>query len=238
MLSETTALILCGGLGTRLRPVLADRPKALAPVCGRPFLSIILDKFSSEGVTRAVLCTGHLGEQIEEVFGPCYKQLKLSYCREQEPLGTAGALRLAASDLESEWLLAANGDSYVDADLRRFAAWHFERGFDASLVLVWAASPDRYGTVEVDDDGRVVAFREKIAGSPGAWINAGVYLFPRRLLLNLPAGRPLSLEKDVLPEWVADGIGGYRDEAAFIDIGTPEAFAEAEKFFAGLEGRR
>jgi len=237
--ARVPAVILCGGLGTRLRTVVADRPKVLAPVCGRPFLSFILDQLESEGAQKAVLCTGYLGEQIEETFNSAYRGLKLEYSREDSPLSTGGAVRLALSRLPEELLLVLNGDSYVDADLGEFVAWHLERALDASVLLTRVGNAARYGVVDVDPAGRIRAFREKTCGASSGWINAGIYLMPRRLVEELPAGTNVSLEREVFPLWATmKELGGYRTESQFIDIGTPESLARAQTFFGSMRDSR
>ncbi len=231
---DIPALILVGGLGTRLRSVLSDRPKALAPVGGRPFLAFLFDQLQTAGVRRAVLCTGYRAHQVEETFGPRYGDLALAYSREETPLGTGGALRLALPLLEGETALVLNGDSYVDCPLGEFHAWHRDHGFPGSLLLTWVEDAARFGTVEADGAGRIQAFREKQGLHQPGWINAGVYLLARRLLEALPADRPVSLEREGFPAWLAGGLGGYARRAAFLDVGTPESLARAEAFLAGV----
>src|ERR671910_3457055 len=122
--SDLSVAVLAGGLGTRLRPVVSDRPKALAEIHGRPFLAYLLDQLSTAGCSRVVLCTGHLGEQIERAFDKRYRNLQISYSRETRPLGTGGALRLALPDLLSDPVLVMNGDSFCATDLTSVRDWH------------------------------------------------------------------------------------------------------------------
>ncbi len=234
---DIPALILVGGLGTRLRPVLCDRPKALAPVAGRPFLGFLLDQLQAGGIRRAVLCTGYRAHQVEATFGRRYGDLALTYSREETPLGTGGALRLALSQVDADLTLVLNGDSYVDCPLAEFHDWHHDRGFAGSLLLTWVEDAARFGTVETDESGRITAFREKQGLARPGWINAGVYLLARRLLEEVPEGRPVSLEREMFPAWLAGGLGGYARRAAFLDVGTPESLAQAESFLAGVRRR-
>lgn len=227
-----TAVILAGGLGTRLRSQVADRPKALAPIAGRPFLAYLLDRLARAGLRQAVICTGHLGEQIERAFGSAYESLALVYSREPEPLGTGGALRLALPHLAGEACLVLNGDSYLAADLPAFIRWYAARPWEGALLLNWVEDTARFGTVAVDADDRVRSFQEKTGQAVPGWINAGIYLLAQRRVAALPAGRALSLEREVFPGWIAPGLGGCRVRADFIDIGTPDAFATAQAFFA------
>jgi NDP-sugar pyrophosphorylase family protein len=234
-----TAVILAGGLGTRLRPAVADRPKALAPVAGRPFITYLLDQLEATSVRRVVLLTGYRGDQVRRELGERYGRLTLAYSPEPSPLGTGGALRAAVPMIDSPTVLALNGDSYCGVDMAAFAAAHHRRGGGASLALTRVGDAGRYGRVKTDRGGRVTAFAEKQAGGGPGWVNAGVYLFERRLLEAAPAGRPASLEREWLPAWVAGGaVFGFRSAAPFLDIGTPESYAAAAAFFLGFSAVR
>jgi D-glycero-alpha-D-manno-heptose 1-phosphate guanylyltransferase len=231
-----TAAILCGGLGTRLRPAVADRPKALAPVRGRPFLTFLLDRLAAASVGEVVLLTGYRADQVYDALGHTYAGMGLLYSEEPAPLGTAGAVRHALPCLSGRTVLLLNGDSYCDVDLGAFAAFHRRHAADASLVLAPARDASRFGRVRTGPAGRVTHFEEK-GSAPGAgWVNAGVYLFDRRLIEDLPPGRPASLERDVFSGWAGGGrLHGFRCRGRFLDIGTPESYAEAERFFAPAE---
>jgi len=227
-------MILAGGLGTRLRGVLVDKPKVMAPVLGRPFLTYLFDQLIYAGIKRIILCTGYKSEQIEEAFGSQYRSCELVYSRENEPLGTGGALRNAYSLVKSEHCLAMNGDSYVNADLNAFMKWHFATGFEGSLLLTRVPDAGRFGTVETDVNGKITAFKEKQGLAVPGSINAGIYLFSRKLLENIPTDHAVSIERETFPEWVGKGIGGFCVETEFIDIGTPETLAATEAFFKSM----
>jgi D-glycero-alpha-D-manno-heptose 1-phosphate guanylyltransferase len=236
-LGRVTAFVLAGGFGTRLRAAVPDRQKVVAPVGGRPVLTRILDQLAGAGVRRAVLGVGFLADQVRDLLGPTYDGMELAYSEDPEPLGTAGALRHARELLDGDPVLVLNGDSYVEANLAAFLAWHRARRATASLLLAGVPDPARYGTVEADPSGRVTAFREKTAGASGgpaapAWISAGVYLLGRAVIDELPARAPLSFERDVFPALVGAGLSAYRGGGRFIDIGTPESYTEAQDFFA------
>jgi NDP-sugar pyrophosphorylase family protein len=233
-LTNITAVVLAGGLGTRLRSVMRDRPKVLAEVNGRPFLSYLLDQLTDAGVQSIVLCTGYGAEAVACHFGPSYRCASLTYSRETSALGTGGALRLARTYLRSDPVLVLNGDSYCAADLPAFLERHRRTGAEASLLLAEVPDSSRFGRVEVDDDGTVRGFVEKAAGGGPGWINAGVYLLGQRFLQALPDMTPLSIERDVFSAWVGRGLAGYRSAGWFIDIGTPQSYAEAERLFAEL----
>jgi NDP-sugar pyrophosphorylase family protein len=232
---EVTALILAGGQGTRLRGVLPGIPKVLAPVGGRPFLSYLLEQLRFAGVRNVVLCTGYRADQVFEAFGTRYKDLELRYSAESRPLGTAGALRFALAEADAETLLVLNGDSYIDCPLDEFHRWHLEResSFPGSLLLTWTEETSRFGTVEVGPRDAIRSFREKCSLRRAGWINAGVYLFKRSLLESIRPDRNTSLEREMFPLWVPQGLGGCTIRAPLVDIGTPESFAQAENVMAG-----
>jgi len=231
-MEHLTAVILAGGLGTRLRSAVPDRQKVIAQVGGRPFLSYLLDQVASAGAREAVLCTGYLGEQVREQLGDSYRGLRLAYSQEPSPLGTGGALRLVSALVKSPELLVLNGDSFFGLDLAAFRAWHDARRAAATIALVEVADAGRYGCVDVGPDGAVARFQEKGSRPGQAWINAGVYLLARRLLSEVPRDREVSLERELFPAWIGQGVYGYQAGGKFLDIGDPDAYAAAESFFA------
>jgi NDP-sugar pyrophosphorylase family protein len=211
---------------------LGDRPKVLAPVGERPFLAYLLDQLTASGVRKVVLCTGYLGGQVQVAFGNRYGNLELHYSIEEEPLGTAGALRLALPLLNGDPVLVFNGDSYCDVDLEVFFAWHHEKQAMGSLVLFDIPDVSRFGSVIFAPDGQILHFGEK--GKKGSgWINAGTYLLSQCLLSTIPKGRPTSLEYEIFPVWAGKGLFGYPGGRRFLDIGTPASYKEAEAFFTG-----
>ena len=236
---EFVAMVLAGGTGTRLAGVVRDRCKPMAFVDGEPFLLRVLDQLVAAGCRRAILCTGHLGGALAAELGLEHDGMELVYSRETTPLGTGGALRLALPLLgAAEAALVLNGDSYVDTDLAAFVAWAQARAAEAALLSVEVADASRYGSVEIGPDERVAAFREKrpLAG-PGR-INAGIYWLSRCLLATYTAAGPCSLETQVLPRLVGQGLLAYPVDAPFLDIGLPESYAQASAFFAAVAARR
>lgn len=231
-LAHTTALILAGGLGTRLRSVVSQRQKVLAETHGRPFLSRLLDQLTAVGVPEAVLCTGYMGEQVEATFGSTYHGLRLFYSQETTPLGTGGALRAAVPLTTSDPLLVMNGDSYFQVDLSAFWAYHEAHAAGTTLALARVPDTKRFGRVTVAEDGRVLAFEEKGSRDGPGWINAGIYLLGRERLLAIPLEGAVSLERQCFPAWIGDRLYGYPGEGAFLDIGTPESYAAATQFFS------
>jgi len=232
-LSEHTALVLAGGLGTRLRAMVADRPKVLADVAGRPFIFRILDQLVDAGIARVVLCTGYRGDQIPPVVGSRYRGVRITYSQESEPRGTGGALRLAWPHLQTPAALVVNGDSHCDAGLAAFARWHATHPRRPSLILAYAIDTRRYGRVTTRDDGRVTGFEEKGSATGPGWINAGIYVIPRSLLAGIPEDRAVSLERELFPAWIAAGLWGFRSTGRVLDIGTPDSYVAAQEALAG-----
>src|SRR5690606_29996425 len=197
-----------------------------------PFIMHLLDRLEAAGWREVVLCTGYLSEQVEAALGSQYKSLRLTYSVEHEPLGTAGALRLAVEQVEADSCLVMNGDSFVDADLAAFRHWHEAHTFPGSLLLTYVNDAARFGTVEVTEEGRIHRFLEKQGKAEPGWINAGVYLLPCVWLQALSAGQAISIERECFPAWVQRGLGGFRTRSNFIDIGTPESLKRAALIFA------
>jgi len=233
------AIILAGGLGTRLRPVVDDRPKVMAPVGGRPFLEYLLAAFAGQGFDDIVLCLGHRAEQIEAYFGSGDKLgVRLSYSVESEPLGTAGALKLAEPLLVANTYLVANGDSFLRAGYAPlFETLHDTRAL-AVLALHRTHDAGRYGTVERAQGGRITSFVEKNADHAGgsALINAGLYAMRRSVIEEIASG-PASLERDVMPTLAASRqLYGLELAGSFIDIGVPDDYRRLERDWRALFG--
>jgi NDP-sugar pyrophosphorylase family protein len=227
-----TAAILAGGFGVRLRPAVADRPKVLAPVAGRPFVAHLLAQLEAAGVRDVVLCTGYGGDQVHAALGERHGAVTLRYSREPAPLGTGGALRLAAPLIAGPTALVLNGDSFCDVELRDAWAAHCAHGAEGTLVLTDVPDPSRYGRVEVDPSGAVRGFHEKDGARGPGLINAGVYLLARDLLRAIPSSAPCSFEREVLPAWCDGRLRGYVTRGRFVDIGTPESYASATTLLA------
>lgn len=235
-LTNVTAAILGGGLGTRLRSVVADRPKVIAEVGNKPFLVYLLEQLADAGVKKVVICIGYLGGQIKATFGDSYGSLDLIYSQEASQLGTAGALRLALPLLESDSVLVLNGDSYCDTNLNNFWSYHLSKGSEATLLLTQVRDTKRYGRVQVNDEGRLLSFAEKVESNGPGWINAGVYLLKHNLLLTIPKNRPVSLERELFPQWLGGNFYGYcTPSASFLDIGTPQSYSAAVDFFQKIK---
>lgn len=229
-LHDIDAAILVGGLGTRLRGVVDDVPKPLAPVLGRPFLFYLLDQLALRGARSVTLCSGYKAELVRDAVGVEWLGMPVHHVVEGEPRGTGGALAGARAYLRSDRVLVLNGDSWLAPDWSAFR--HTAESVEAALALVRVEDAERYGGVAVEG-GRITAFREKAPGT--GWINAGAYFLSRAVLEGLE-DRPHSLEREVFPALAASGrLGGHEDAAAFLDIGVPESYAAAPEFFQKLE---
>jgi mannose-1-phosphate guanylyltransferase len=223
------ALILAGGEGTRLRPLTYTTPKPVMPLAGRPFLSFMLDWAHGHGVDEVILSCGFMSDGVKRVLGDIYDGMRLRYVVEEEPLGTAGPVRLALDEgILEERLLVLNGDVLADMDLTAELDQHARTGARVTLALYPVDDTSSYGVVPTDAEGRVEAFLEKAEGdTPTNRINAGAYVVEREVIESIPAGRPVSFEREVFPALVGDGLYGYLAEGYFIDIGTPERYLEA-----------
>jgi mannose-1-phosphate guanylyltransferase len=225
----TQALILAGGEGTRLRPLTYTTPKPVMPLAGRPFLSFMLDWLRRHGVSEAILSCGFLSDGVRAVLGDIYDGMRIRYVIEEEPLGTAGPVRLAHDEgLLGERVLVLNGDVLTDMHLGAELAQHEATGARATLALTAVADSSSYGVVPTDSEHRVLEFIEKGGGdAPTNRINAGAYVLEREVIETIPAGRAVSFEREVFPRLVGHGLYGWDAEGYWIDIGTPERYLEA-----------
>jgi mannose-1-phosphate guanylyltransferase len=223
------ALILAGGEGTRLRPLTYTTPKPVMPLASRPFLSFMLDWAHGHGVDEVILSCGFLSDGVKRVLGDIYDGMRLRYVIEDEPLGTAGPVRLALDEgVLEERLIVLNGDVLTDIDLSAELEQHERTGARVTLGLYPVDDTASYGVVPTDAEGRVEAFLEKAEGeTPTNRINAGAYIVEREVIEAIPAGRPVSFEREVFPSLVGDGLYGYLAEGYWIDIGTPERYLES-----------
>ena len=212
------AVVLAGGLGTRLRTAVSDVPKPMAPVQGRPFLERLLDYWIGQGVQRAVLAVGYMHDIIRKHFGDKYRTCAITYSVEQQPLGTGGALVQAMPLVQGKTFLVLNGDTYFAVPLSTLAEFHREHQAEVSLSLFRSDNP-RYTGISLAADGRVTS----LAGAGAA--NGGVFMFEHSIAARLPAGVS-SLEKDLLPRLLG-GLYGCIFDAPFIDIGLPEDWRAA-----------
>lgn len=216
------AIILAGGLGTRLREVLADKPKPLAPIRGRPFLDLLLDQLQGK-VERVILAVGYKAEAIKGQYGS--KQLLFS--EEKTPLGTGGALKQALTFAKGSPVLVLNGDSYFDIRFDDFFAFHQRLDADVTLACRAVEDVSRYGSLQIDKEGKIIAFQEKKPLKEPGWINGGIYLIHPPLLH--PFSGVFSLEKDFFPSLLKKKMFAYLSSEKFIDIGTKESYLKAQE---------
>jgi len=224
------AIILAGGLGARLRSVVPDLPKPMARVAGRPFLAWVLEHLATAGCARAVLAVGYRHEAIREHFGDRFQDMELVYSVEDTPLGTGGAIRLAADGVDDPPVFVVNGDTFLDLDYPAMLAAHRAAGEAMSMAVCPVPDVGRYGALELAD-GHVAGFLEKGPAGPGT-INAGVYLLSRRVLDMIPPGQACSFERQVLAPRLAEiRPAAFAAPGLFIDIGVPEDYARAQDLF-------
>lgn len=230
--ASTDVVLLCGGLGTRLRAVLPDGQKTMAGTPRGPFLRILVRWAAEHGFRRFLFCTGHHGSSVEAYFQDLGKSdgfcrdsgLVFAFSREDSPLGTGGALRRALPLLRSQSVLVLNGDSHCPMDLPRLLLFHEERGGAASVVVVDPGARRDGGFVKVGPQERVLSFQERVP-DPSCFLNAGIYLLGRRALEGLPPG-PSSLERDLFPSLLDRGVYACKASERLWDIGTPERLEE------------
>jgi mannose-1-phosphate guanylyltransferase len=223
------ALVLAGGEGTRLRPLTRTVPKPVMPLAGRPFLSFMLDWAHAHGADEVILSCGFMSDEVRNVLGDIYEGMRLRHVIEDQPLGTAGPVRLAYDEgLIDDRVLVLNGDVLTDIDLTAELEQHERTAARATLGLYPVEETSSYGVVPTAEDGQVTDFIEKGSGEPPTnRINAGAYVIEREVIESIPAGRAVSFEVDVFPTLVGDGLYGYDASGYWIDIGTPERYLEA-----------
>ncbi|WP_127783834.1 NDP-sugar synthase [Rhodococcus sp. X156] len=224
---ETDAVILVGGKGTRLRPLTMSAPKPMLPTAGLPFLAHLLSRIRAAGMQHVVLGTSFEAQVFSDYFGDGSSVgLEIEYVHEVQPLGTGGGIRNVASALRHDTVMVFNGDVLGGTDLRKVLDTHRANRADVTLHLVQVSDARAFGCVPTDDDGRVTAFLEKTPDPPTNQINAGCYVFNREIIEAIPAGRAVSVEREIFPALLNDGarVFGHVDSAYWRDMGTPEDF--------------
>ncbi|MFY0518397.1 nucleotidyltransferase family protein [Lysinibacillus sp. UGB7] len=222
------AIILAGGFGTRLRSVVSDVPKPMAPVANKPFLSYLLQYLSNYEIENVVLCTGYKHEVIENYFSTDFQNINIKYSIEETPLGTGGAIKKALQLIESEEILILNGDTLFNVDLSEFIHQHLTSNADISIALKQLTSYDRYGSV-IMSGNKVVGFEEKKYKDDG-YINGGIYIVNKGILDNFNLPKTFSFEKEILESRLNElDVNGYKSSSYFIDIGIPEDYEKSQK---------
>lgn len=229
---DIDVVILCGGLGTRLRRTIDDRPKVMAEINGRPFLDFLIDYISDFKFKRFILCIGYMKEFIKGYYEKKNTGFEIFFSEEKVQLGTAGAIKNAESLIKSNPFLVMNGDSFCDINLRSFLGFHISKKTSASIALVIPEMDADYGVVTLDSNQRILNFNEKAKPNTYAFINAGMYFFNRDIFEFIPSDINYSLEYELFPRILDKGIYGYITKANLIDIGTPARFKMAENLLS------
>lgn len=222
------AILLAGGLGTRLRSVVSDRPKPMALIEGKPFMEYVVHELSRYGIRDIVFAVGYKGTMVEEFFGDGKAfGITASYAYEEELLGTAGAIKNAGKQIYEDWFFVLNADTFYQLDYRRLMEVRDRRSLDFALVLRQVPDVSRYGRAVLVQD-MLVEFNEKTTRPVPGTINGGVYLMKRELLAEIPEGK-VSLENEMIPKWMGmekagRRLGGIVNDGYFIDIGVPEDY--------------
>ncbi len=229
------AIVLAGGMGTRLRTVVSDVPKPMAPVNGRPFLAYVLDDLLAQGIERVILAVGYKREVIVDYFGNHYRGMDLVYSVEEQPLGTGGGIHQAFDLVHGDRAFVLNGDTFFQVNLSEMYRFHGEKVCDMTLALKPMQDFDRYGTVKVDESShRILGFEEKQHQASGL-INGGVYLISQSLWGGLDLAEKFSFEKEILEGlYETRTFCGMVSDTYFIDIGIPTDYERSQHDFAAL----
>ncbi len=229
------AIILAGGLGTRLKETIPEGPKSMAPVSGRPFLEYQLDYLDRWGIRRVILSVGYQKEKIISHFGNEYKSLEIEYAIEEEPLGTGGAIINALQFVRGFSTFIFNGDTYFDVNLQRLDDFRRIKEADICLAMRFEIEPARFGVLEFDNNNRITRFLEKMDGIDEGYINGGVYIVRKDYLLRFGFPYKFSFERDFLQAYCqTEEIYGMRCFSYFRDIGVPEDYKKANDEFKRL----
>jgi D-glycero-alpha-D-manno-heptose 1-phosphate guanylyltransferase len=232
---QTEAIILAGGLGTRLRSVVADLPKCMAPVAGKPFLHYVIQHLQNQGITKFIFSLGYLSEVIEEFLSTNYPLLSYQIVIENEPLGTGGAIKLACEKSAEKNVLILNGDTLFAIDTKQLLSFHEQQNAACTLSLKPMQNFDRYGVVELGNQQNIISFQEKKYYQSGL-INGGVYALDAAQFLKEELPEKFSFEKDYLEKKVVEQkIFGILQDQYFIDIGIPADFERAQREFANVQ---
>lgn len=228
------AILLVGGLGTRLRTAVQDLPKSMAPINDKPFLAYQIEYLESFGVQKVILATGYLSEHISNYFGHKYKSVDIAYSIEKEPLGTGGAIKQALEKAEAKTVLILNGDTLFKVDLTAFYNNHMNKNADFSMALKPMTNFSRYGTVYTNDQSKVIGFEVKKPQEYGD-INGGVYLLNKSAFNFNDYEKKFSFEKEFLEKAYAKHLFiGFKSATYFLDIGIPADYQQAQTDFKKL----
>ena len=228
-----TAIILAGGMGTRLKTIISDLPKPMAPIMNVPFLTYQLNYLKHFGIKKVIFSVGYLSEKIIGHYNQSFENISIEYSIEKNPLGTGGGIRMAMSNLNEDLVLILNGDSFFDLDLEQFYNLHLEQKSEFSLALRYVNNSERYGNIEFNSSNQITSFIEKNQLNQSGYINAGVYILSKKLYLqNTKPNINFSIEKDFFEKQLNQLIiKGFEFKDYFIDIGIPEDYLKAQDDF-------
>ncbi len=230
---------MAGGFGTRLQSVVSDVPKPMAPVNNEPFLNYVFYYLKFYGIEHVVLSTGYLADKISEYYKTEFRGIKISYTKEETPLGTGGGIRLAMQKCLTKDVLVLNGDSFFDVDLGVHYANHVSKKSDCTLALRKIDNAARYGTIVLANSNTIKAFKEKDSIDKQGLINGGVYIINRELFLNKTEMlKPFSIEKDFFETRISElNLIGFEYQGYFIDIGIPDDYKKVQDDFKEFKYR-
>lgn len=227
------AIILAGGFGTRLQSVVADVPKPMAPVAGKPFLAYLLQFAHKHGIKKVVLSVGYKHETIVDYFGTQYKDIQLEYAIETQPLGTGGGIKLALEKCEAENVYVINGDTFFDISMHDLEEMHLANQSDLTIAVKYMQDFDRYGCIAFDEKGKITSFEEKQKRKEG-FINGGIYLLSKSFLMGLDLPEKFSFEQAVMEHYYKSRnfyVFEGSSDRYFIDIGIPEDYERVQLDF-------
>jgi NDP-sugar pyrophosphorylase family protein len=236
LLTQTDAVVLCGGLGTRLRGTIGGTQKTMARMGERPFLDLILLFLKKSGFRRVILSTGYQARAVEAYYRENSLGLTMDFCREETPLGTGGAVKHVRPMVKSDPFIVLNGDSFCPLDYSAFFRFHQEHNALATIVVSKVSDPKDFGAVRLEDDQRIREFREKPQDSGAenrkfeqGYVNAGIYCLARSSFAFMPQAACFSIEKEFFPRVLQERCYGFPVLQTFTDIGTPERYREAQQ---------
>lgn len=232
LIKNTDVYILCGGFGKRLKCVTKNKPKPMVKVGDKPFLDIIIDYMAGFGFRRFILGIGYRAEVFKKYYRDFKsKHLEIKFCEEKTPIGTGGAVKKAKSLIKSNLFLVLNGDSFCEFNPSDFLKFHQDKKAVVSMLLRKVPSGADYGRVNLDKAGRIIDFNEKCGMANNCLINTGIYVFDKNVFDSMPQNKAFSLELDFFPKLARKNCFGYTKSGFFIDIGTPERYLKANKYF-------
>lgn len=233
-LNNTDIVILAGGLGKRLQALTQGKQKVLVPINGTPFLALLIDFIAAQGGQRFIVCTGHGAQAVEQALAGMFPKLDIVFSREEEPLGTGGAIKQAAALVRSSRFLAMNGDCFCVIDYGQLIDRHVSRKAAATIAVTRLDDARDYGTIEIGADGRIEAFKEKQPALAPALINTGTYCLNKDVFDLAETPQKFSIEYDFFPRLVGKGFWSFEVANKFVDIGTPERYQWAQEHLKEL----